>query len=468
MFCAGLAGALECRRVNVDSGHARGRGTSVKSVTMISWELDPFYVRGGTAYAIRRLADQLTELGIKTQVLFPGWPNTQPVLSLSPLLTPTPLKMRPGFFAAPRVVQCIEFCRVAIEETRLLAGIDAVIAHSDEGAMFIILRNRRRSPEPSVFWLHSLYDPPISDLSKEQLDLLPTQSLLASAVMLADIVVTSQGILKDAQELEWPDKLKELQTALTTASTEKRVLTVESVGCLSVMPNKLNHSSKPPSLTRLTSPYVFFPCRPHIDKGFGFFAAIAERLSAHNITCVAVLSPAHAAKLSGPSTNTQVHWLPWLPQEELKVAMRHAACTALPSLTEGFGLAAAESISLGVVTLYHEVGGHHGLPTLPNAVPIPVTRTERENLYRLWSELVANNPDSWSIWSKYEISLRPLVDKWVEAIRSVVHRPRQSMWEHSFRYPIEEQWGNRIRRRVELYAQVRKDAVLNRVAGMEK
>src|ERR1041384_4605362 len=43
----------------------------VKSVTMISWEFDPFRVRGGTAYAIRRLADQLTGLGIETRVILP-------------------------------------------------------------------------------------------------------------------------------------------------------------------------------------------------------------------------------------------------------------------------------------------------------------------------------------------------------------------------------------------------------------
>ena len=44
----------------------------MKSVTMISRELHPFHTLGGTAYAIRRLADQLTELEIKTRVLFTG------------------------------------------------------------------------------------------------------------------------------------------------------------------------------------------------------------------------------------------------------------------------------------------------------------------------------------------------------------------------------------------------------------
>ncbi len=98
--------------------------------------------------------------------------------------------------------------------------------------MFIVLQNGKRSCEPSVFWLHSLYDPPLSDFSEDQRGLMPFRTLLASAVLMADIVVTSTGILKDAREFEWPDQLKELQRALTVASAEHRVLTVESMGCL--------------------------------------------------------------------------------------------------------------------------------------------------------------------------------------------------------------------------------------------
>src|SRR5262245_5964057 len=186
----------------------------VKSVTMISWELDPFLTLGGTAYAIRRLADQLTGLGIETRVLLPHCLETRPANDLTPLLVPMFLKMPPGFRDAPRLSQCREFGRVALEaaeEIQTTSGSDAVIAHSLEGAMFITLRTReKRSEQPSVFWLHSLYDPPISDLSKEQRRRLPGQSVLASAVMLADVVVTSMGVLKDAREFEWPARIKEL------------------------------------------------------------------------------------------------------------------------------------------------------------------------------------------------------------------------------------------------------------------
>lgn len=435
----------------------------VKSLTMISWELDPFHTRGGTAYAIRRLANQLTELGIETRVLLPDWLDTRPGNDLTPLMMPMLLKMRSELRRAPRALQCSEFCRAAleaVEEIRTSAELDAVIAHSDEGAMFTILRSGKRSCEPSVFWLHSLYDPPISDFSRHQRQLLPSRSLLASAVMTADVVVTSTGILKDAREFEWPDRLKELQKALTNASAENRVLTVESTGCLPVVPK--NSQSKPdpmPNLERLRnvpSPYVLFPCRPSVDKGFGIFAAIAERLRADKIACVAVQRPTQPARSESPSRDAPIYWLPWLAQNELHVAMRNAACTVLPSITEGFGLAAAESISQSVPTLYQQVGGHHGLQSLPNALTVPLTTSERAHLYDLWSELIDVHADPWFVWSRHEISLRPLIDKWVEAIRSVVHRSKGGTIE-SARFSersAEERWGNRLRRRIEVGAGV--------------
>src|SRR5438477_1567917 len=204
---------------------------------MISWELHPFHTLGGTAYAIRRLADQLTQLEIKTRILLPDCVEAFPGKDLSPLLIPRLLKMRAEQLRAPRVLQCSEFSRAAlqaVDQIRANGGSDAIIAHSLEGAIPIVLRTGDRSGGPSVFWLHSLYDPPISDLSKDQRRFLPSGSLLSSAVMLADIVVTSTGILQDAREFEWPDRLKELQSALIISAAENRVLTVESMGCLPV------------------------------------------------------------------------------------------------------------------------------------------------------------------------------------------------------------------------------------------
>ncbi len=427
---------------------------------MISWELHPFHTLGGTAYAIRRLADQLTELEINTRVLLPNCIENTPGNGLSPLLKPSLLKMRAEHLRAPRMLQCSEFSRAALkalEQIKANGGSDAVIAHSLEGAITIVLRNEDRSGGPSVFWLHSLYDPPISDLPKEQSRLLPAGSLLSSAVAMADIVVTSTGVLKDAQEFEWPDRLKELQNALIKASGEDRVLTVESMGCLPVTASdsqiKMIYGSTLEKLRNVPSPYVLFPARPSLDKGLGFFAAIAERLRADNITCVAVRRPASSAMPANPCRNAPIYWLPWLSQDELLVAMHNAACTVLPSITEGFGLAAAESISHSVATLYHAVGGHHTLATFPNALPVALTTNERAQLYDLWSELIEFH-DSWSVWKRYEILLRPLIDRWVEAIRSVVQRQNDGLRGiENADFPelaIENRWANRLCRRIEV------------------
>jgi hypothetical protein len=238
------------------------------------------------------------------------------------------------------------------------------------------------------------------------------------------------------------------------------VLTVESLGCLPEVPknsqNKLIPGAHLENLKNVPEPYVLFPCRPSVDKGFPIFAAIAERLRADNIACVAVQSPTQRTESENLSRDAPIYWLPWLAQDDLHVAMRNAACTVLPSITEGFGLAAAESISEGIATLYQQVGGHHGLQALPNALPVPLTSRERAQLYVLWSELIDIHPDSWPVWTRHEIPLRPLVDRWVEAIRSVVHHADAEMrWNGNADFPerpVEEQWGNKLRRRIEIGA----------------
>lgn len=431
---------------------------------MISWELDPFHTRGGTAYAIRRLADQLTGLGIETSVLLPDCLDTHPGNNVAPLLKPVLLKMPANIDRATRGVQCSEFSRAALEAMDQV-GTDVVIAHSLEGAMFIV-QSAKRFYGPSVFWLHSLYDPPLSDLSKDDQLLMPLRSLLASAVTLADVVVTSAGILQDAREIEWPEQLKELQTALLAASTEGRVLTVESMGCL---PHDAQ-DMQPQTIESLKDlkPYILFPGRPSVDKGLGIFAAIATRLQDDDITCVAVRRPANAAEIPFPRkpvkflnpfhpcssvakfsapAHAPIHWLPWLKRAELVSAMRNSACTVLPSITEGFGLAAAESISQGVRTLYQDVGGHRSLHSLPGAFPVPLTTAERAQLYRLWAELFASR-DYWSVWESHEKSFSSLIDRWVEAIKSVVFDARE--FSQNSQVAAEDQWGYKLLQRLEL------------------
>ena len=195
----------------------------------------------------------------------------------------------------------------------------------------------------------------------------------------------------------------------------------------------------------------FFQAGRMITKGFGIFTSIAERLQADNIACVAVGPPAPDARLENPLRKGLVHWVPWLPQDELPVAMHNATCTVLPSISEGFGLTAAESITIGVPTLYNQVGGRHGLQEQPNALPITLTTSERAHLYRLMSDLSATY--SWAVWTRHEKSLQPVIDKCIEAVRSMPHREKvpfaPTEKTHFTSQPMEvEQWGNKLLRRI--------------------
>ncbi len=428
----------------------------LESVTMISWDLDPFRVRGGTAYATRRLADQLIGLGIKTTILLPDWLDT-PLRSIHPLLTLTPLALPASLRFASFSRQHVAFCRSAlavVQQVHADAGSGAIIAHNDEGALFVIMHSKYRSKGRLVLWLHSLYDPPVDDFPKELQPWFPSGSVLASAVRVADLVVTSSGVLQDTLAFEWPDRLKALQNALQHAEDERRVLTVESMGCLPEYTHasfdNLAPSSNTDVLDKIASRYIFFPGRPTVDKGLPIFTAIAEQLRTDNIACVAVERPRRRTELNDRARKAPIVWLPWLSQDNLFEVMRRAACVVLPSITEGYGLATAESIRLGVPTLYQAVGGHHSLEGFPGAIPVPITMAERRRLYRLWSDLLMDHPNSWAVWNRHERSLRPLVYKWADAVKKTVNQAPvgASESEHLVKPPVEDRWANRLLDRI--------------------
>jgi hypothetical protein len=158
--------------------------------------------------------------------------------------------------------------------------------------------------------------------------------------------------------------------------------------------------------------------------------------------------PSWNTRLEEPYSGLPVRWLPWLAQDELLLAMRGAACTVLPSITEGFGLATAESVYEGITTLYQPVGGQHVLKFFPNARPVSLTTDDRARLYRVWADLSTNSIDRWTAWSRHEQSLRPLVEKWVQAIRATVLEGVQPSEPHK-RCPepaAQYRWANRLMR----------------------
>ena len=212
----------------------------MKSVTMISWELDPFHTRGGTAYAIRRLADQLMELRIQTRVLLPDWLDTYPGKDLPPFAdadtfedaSRTPSRPSRAAISVSSVVLRSKQSKRLVPTQDQMPSL--LIASKARCSSFGEAEGHLVSRQSFGFTVFTTLR--INDFSKDQRQPLPYRSLLACAVTMADIVVTSAGILKDAREFEWPESLKELQKALTIASAENRVLTVESMGCLPEVP----------------------------------------------------------------------------------------------------------------------------------------------------------------------------------------------------------------------------------------
>lgn len=424
---------------------------------MVAWDMDPFRVRGGTAYAVRRLADQLTALGVQIRVLLPDLLDAEIDVTRSSLLRPTTLKLSAAARDGSRSVQHHDFCRAAgdaIEEIERDRGSDAVIAHNDECALLVVAEGRRNAPRPVVFWLHSLYDPPLDGLPGEARDALPLPSLLASAVACADVVATSSGLLEDAREIEWPSPLGSLQRALVDAEADQRILTVESTGCLPEAREARQENEK--TVVLPDPPFVLFPGRPSVDKGFPLFLEVAERVRDAGVACVAVCPPASRGRPTERFRDSPIHWLSWLAQRDLRAAMSRAACVVLPSLTEGYGLAAAEALQLGATTLFHDVGGHRALGGLTHAMPVPLRRGERTRLYRLWCDLLLDHPDSWAAWERHRQALASLIDRWVDAVLAGVHRSASTPTPaagpasvDSLRGSLGEQtWGSRLLDRV--------------------
>jgi glycosyltransferase involved in cell wall biosynthesis len=427
----------------------------IESLTMIAWDLDPFRIGGGTAYAVRRLADQLNELGIRVAICLPNELNA-PLSGLDPSLALVPLDLPADRRSASHWGRCAEFCEIALkaDERNAFEGSDAIVAHNDEAALFAVLYAKRRSRKPLAFWLHSLYDPAVVEFPVECRREFTTGSVLGTAVAVADLAVTSSGILRDAREFEWPVRLRALQNALLRADDERRLLTVESMGCLppakEVSAVDAGRTSCVVAGTAIPTPYVFFPGRPMVDKGLPIFSAIAERLRDDKITCAAVKRPRGATNLDDVRA-APIVWLPWLSRDDLFAVMRGASCVVLPSITEGFGLAAAESIRLGVPTLFQDVGGHRGLRGFPSATPIPLSAAERALLYDLWADLLIDHPDSWPVWRRHESALGPLIDAWADAVKRTVRRSVVSniVSEQGISARSSERWGNRLRDRIE-------------------
>jgi hypothetical protein len=238
--------------------------------------------------------------------------------------------------------------------------------------------------------------------------------VVASAIEIADVIVTSAGVLADARELDWPPRMRATQTTLLSAAERGRVLTLEANACL---PSSL------PSVARMapTRPQVVFAARPGVHKGAGIFIEIVQALAQLDIDFIGLGDP----EAGGLDRNTpgvaRIRWLDWQTPERFWSLLRNATCVLMPSLSEGFGLAAAEADALGVPVLYNDIGGLRSLPMSARARSIGLSHAERSSIHQLWGELIGtDSARAWAAWASARPRLDSLIERWIEQVRCTV------------------------------------------------
>jgi glycosyltransferase involved in cell wall biosynthesis len=379
---------------------------------MISSELAPYRCFGGLGVAVENLSSQLVSLGVTTEVFFPL--SDPPVIAhhrmngLIPSAVDVPIDSanQNDVELAPNLTI---FCQKALSSlTRKSKNF--FVAHDNEAAISVVIGKQLEAP--SVFWLHSLYDHPVrSDFPVAIKRLLKSESLLSSAISDSHMMVTSSGMLKDALSIKWPDRLREVQQAIQDADRNKKIILTESLGLLKERVASVVNADAVAKYGLTKKPFILFSSRPVLYKGIGFFELIAKKMRSEKLEFVAVGCPSDEVR----SLCKNILWIPWLEKNELFNLMAKAIAVVHPSLTEGYGLAAAESTMFNRNVFCHPVGGLQILIERQLANEVSLTREELYSLYELWSSLLITNSqrDAVATWHEQSASFEGLVGKWV-------------------------------------------------------
>lgn len=401
-------------------------------VDHIAIELAPHGAKGGLGAAVARLVEQLAEAGARSRVFVPAgvlaagrhaqaWGEVValPVVGIGPA----------------RVASLTE---LALRERARLGAARVFVAHDHECAAAAVLAKREAaSGERVVYWLHSLYDSPLPHELPDPLrgQLRRDDSLVAAALEIADLVVTSGGVLADARELDWPRRMQATRVALVAGAAHGCVLTVEADGCLP-------KSMVTPDGIAAERPRVVFAARPGVHKGAGVFIEIAAALAGEDVEFIGLGDPAAAGLDPRTPGVSRIRWLDWQTPQSLWSLVCSARCIVMPSITEGFGLAAAEVDALGVPSIYSDIGGLRSRPTSARATAIGLTPREREDLYRLWGDSIGTDTaGSWAAWARARRRFDSLIERWIEQVRHTVAAAQPNTEAPA---PISTNWGPRL------------------------
>ncbi|HCX27924.1 MAG TPA: hypothetical protein DHI91_02170 [Candidatus Portnoybacteria bacterium] len=399
-------------------------------IQMISSELAPYCCCGGLGVAVENLSSQLVSLGVTTEVFFPL--SDPPAIAhhhtngLIPSAIDVPIDVanQSDVELAPSLTI---FCQKALSSLTRKSE-SCFIAHDNEAAISVVIGKQLGAS--SVFWLHSLYDHPVrSDFPAATRKLLKSESLLSSAISDSRMMVTSSGMLKDALSIKWPGRLREIQQAIQDADQAKKIMLVESLGLLKERVASVVNVGAAAKYGLAKKPFVLFSSRPVLYKGIGFFELIAKKMQGEEFEFVAVGYPSDEIRSLCPN----ISWIPWLKKDELFGLMAQAIAVVHPSLTEGYGLAAAESTKFNGNVFCHPVGGLQILIECQLANGVPATEEELRGFYELWSNLLTTKSqrDAVAAWLKQSASFDGLMDRWVSNLSRKLFRGENSAWQES-------------------------------------
>ncbi|MDD5071882.1 MAG: glycosyltransferase [Patescibacteria group bacterium] len=399
-------------------------------IQMISSELAPYRCYGGLGVAVENLSSQLVSLGMTTEVFFPLSDSPATVyhringLIPSTIDVPIDVVSQSDIELAPSLTI---FCQKALSSLTRKSE-SCFIAHDNEAAISVVIG--KQLGVPAVFWLHSLYDHPIrSDFPPAVRKLLKSESLLSSAISDSRMMVTSSGMLKDALSIKWPGRLQEIQQVIQDADRAKKIMLVESLGLLRERVASATNANAAAKYGLAKKPFVLFSSRPVLYKGIGFFELIAQKMRDEELKFVAVGCPSDEIRSLCPN----ILWIPWLKKDELFGLMAQAMAVAHPSLTEGYGLAAAESTKFNENVFCHPVGGLQILIECRLANEVPVTEEELCGFYELWSNLLATKSqrDAVAAWHEQSASFDGLMDRWVNNLSQKLLKGENFAWRES-------------------------------------
>lgn len=379
-------------------------------IIMLSNELSPYKIFGGLGIALNRLVNQLKATKKNEIIVVLPVKKISKEIKKDKIVKPFVFKNINYNLSDKKIASYFSSLNEKILEKIKEINPEKnsiIIAHDNETALSLLLIKNIYPEIKKIFWLHSLYD----YLKKESFEdkyqkLFSKKSLIASAIDCSDLIITSSGIIEEVKNFSWPNFLKDIQLSILEGIKNEKIITVESLGCL---PKKIKINKNIKQKNK--KEFFLFPSRPTFSKGIGFFGEISNKFNdKYDFFSIGPIE--EEIKTLYP----KIKEIDWLKQEDLFILMNSAKAVLIPSITEGYGLSAAESSLVAKKTIYHSIGGQTILDFSKNCSPITLTTKQKKMLYLFWSKLLENKESPIKTWKKFKKMFSDIIFLWEESI----------------------------------------------------